>query len=964
MAVTIAGIYEIEKNIGSGGGGIVYLGRHTRLDKQIVLKADKRKLSAGTETLRREVDLLKGLSHTYIPQVYDFVQEGDKVYTIMDYVEGTSLDKVLASGQPIPQKDIVKWACQLLEALSYLHNQKPHGILHGDMKPANIMLRPDGDICLIDFNIALALGEDGAVKVGFSRGYASPEHYGSAGALANPLAGTQGNVSNSAAKTAADHVGNTEQVNHPASRQASSQPPSRSTASRTSDSQKRILLDARSDIYGLGATLYHLLSGRRPAQNAAEVVPLTGCCSPQIAAIIKKSMEPDREKRYQSAEEMLDAFLHLRANDSRVKKNRRRFLGFTAASILLFLVGGAGTFIGMKQAENYETALKMASYSQASLADGDTAAAVKQAMQALETGDGVFRADAPAEAQKALADALGVYELSDGFKADGKVELAAAPFDLTVSPEGTRFAVSYAYEAAVFSADGSGPVAVRGLKKSAFSDCLFLDEDTVLYAGGQGVEAYSLATGSVLWTGEPAAYLALSGDRSVAAAVDPQADYAVLYNTADGKKLAECPFAGRHIKEGANDIYADRADYILELDKTGKWLAVSFSNGALSVFDTSDPDNELILYDKSDYDVFSGGFCGELFAYTAQGTGQNFFGVLDTKALELIGSKESRDKMIVQANENGICLSDGNLLARFAPDTLEETELAYTEGNTIQGYDVGSQFTMAVTDDHMVSFYDNGANLASQMAYGQENSFVKLADGYALVANREEPLVRILKLESHKESELFSYDTSYKHNEARVSADGEYLMLFGYEGFCTIGRDGKKAAEYQLPDAGQIYDQQFIRDGETSYLEVIWYDGTVRQYGMDGALLSEETRETPDAGLEEEFLTGQYRIVSRLHEAPQVYSRKNDKFLSELEPDAELTYVTQLDNGYLMTEYVDSALRRYGILLDGDLKKLAKLPDLCDVYGNTVAFDYQNGSIRACNIYSLEELAALGREYQ
>ena len=69
MTQIIAGLYEIQNQIGAGGGGIVYLGRHIRLDKQVVLKADKRKLSTDTETLRREVDMLKNLTHTYIPQV-------------------------------------------------------------------------------------------------------------------------------------------------------------------------------------------------------------------------------------------------------------------------------------------------------------------------------------------------------------------------------------------------------------------------------------------------------------------------------------------------------------------------------------------------------------------------------------------------------------------------------------------------------------------------------------------------------------------------------------------------------------------------------------------------------------------------------------------------------------------------------------------------------------------------------
>lgn len=178
MSQIIAGIYEIKQQIGAGGGGVVYLGRHLRLDKQVVLKADKRTLNTKPEALRREVDMLKGLSHTYIPQVYDFVQQDGVVYTVMDFIEGESLDKILKRGQLPSQPQLIAWACELLEALAYLHSRPPHGILHGDIKPANIMLRPNGSICLIDYNIALALGEDGAVRVGHSRGYASPEHYG------------------------------------------------------------------------------------------------------------------------------------------------------------------------------------------------------------------------------------------------------------------------------------------------------------------------------------------------------------------------------------------------------------------------------------------------------------------------------------------------------------------------------------------------------------------------------------------------------------------------------------------------------------------------------------------------------------------------------------------------------------------------------------------------------------------
>ena len=178
MRRVIASMYEIERELGSGSGGIVYLARHLRLDKQVVLKADKRTLAAGEEALRREVDSLKNLSNPYIPRVYDFIEEGGYVFTVMDYIEGESFDKILKRGEKLNQAQVIEWACELLEALKYLHSRPPYGILHGDIKPANIMLTPENTIMLIDFNIALALGEEGAVKVGYSQGYASPEHYG------------------------------------------------------------------------------------------------------------------------------------------------------------------------------------------------------------------------------------------------------------------------------------------------------------------------------------------------------------------------------------------------------------------------------------------------------------------------------------------------------------------------------------------------------------------------------------------------------------------------------------------------------------------------------------------------------------------------------------------------------------------------------------------------------------------
>ncbi|MEI3348860.1 MAG: serine/threonine-protein kinase [Dysosmobacter sp.] len=348
MSQIIASTYEIIKQIGSGGGGIVYLGRHLRLGKWVVLKADRRTISAKPETLRREVDALKNLSHTYIPQVYDFVVEGETVYTVMDYIEGESLDKPLRRGERFSQAQVIQWAMELLEALCYLHSRPPHGILHSDIKPSNIMRTPQNDICLIDFNIALALGEEGAVRVGFSRGYASPEHYGVDYSGMNVTQRGEDDVRTSL----------------PTERPETVVPGASSQSGSTGSGRRTVLLDVRSDIYSLGATLYHLFTGRRPAQDAKKVEPISPDeLSPAVAAIIRKAMDPDPGRRWQTAQEMLQAFERLHDNDPRMRRRKRRCAVTAAVLTVTFLAGGLAAFTGLKQQERLQNAYTLAEYS-------------------------------------------------------------------------------------------------------------------------------------------------------------------------------------------------------------------------------------------------------------------------------------------------------------------------------------------------------------------------------------------------------------------------------------------------------------------------------------------------------------------------------------------------------------------------------------------------------------------------
>lgn len=336
MEKIIASTYEIIRQIGSGGGGNIYLANHLRLGKKVILKADKRKIDTKQELLRREVDVLKNLSHPNIPQVYDFFIENNTVYTVMEYIEGESLDKPLKRGEKFSQAQVIKWAKQLLKALSYLHSpihgDPPHGFVHSDIKPANIMRTPFNDICLIDFNIALALGEDNVI--GRSAGYSSPEHYGlDYSEVDDETVKLDTNVTETLV---------TQTLTLP-------EYPSRSSV-------KKIAPDVRSDIYSVGATLYHLLSGIRPAKDAKDVIPLTDMeINPQVAQIITKAMNPNPNLRYQTADDMLHDFCVLHENDERmISLKRQQKISMIIIAVCLAL-GLSTTFVGLKRMQTVES---------------------------------------------------------------------------------------------------------------------------------------------------------------------------------------------------------------------------------------------------------------------------------------------------------------------------------------------------------------------------------------------------------------------------------------------------------------------------------------------------------------------------------------------------------------------------------------------------------------------------------
>lgn len=937
MSEIIASTYEVIGKIGSGGGGIVYLANHLRLNKQVVLKADKRKISTPPELLRREVDVLKDLSHPYIPQVYDFFAEGEIVYTVMDYVDGESLDRPLKRGERFSQPQVIQWAIQLLQALEYLHSPThgtpPRGYVHSDVKPANLMRRANGDICLIDFNISLALGEDSVI--GASAGYASPEHYG----LDYSFSGDTATM-----------------------KQGSQTLDDRTATLTMPGVRRKIRPDVRSDIYSTGATLYHLLSGRRPAKDALEVAPLSELeVSPQIARIIAKAMAPNPQDRYQTASEMLWELEHLRENDVRTIRHKRRTKITAAALAVTFLLGGLLTFTGLKQmeraqaagkaaAEMAEQALSAVSGSESAYREGDLPGAVRLAMDALS-----LESPYEAQAQKALTDALGVYDLSDGFRPTRTLLLPSAPIKAVLSPEGTRAAAMVSGKLFVFDTADGEKLAELPAEASALSEVVFAGEDRILYAGEGALRAYDLSAGRELWSGKAATGIALSADGTTAAAVYKDENVAAVYDANTGEVRQAVTFGDKQQSVIANDVFADPEDGLFVLSGTGRWLAVSFSDGSLEVFDLQDSAGNLSIFDATEYSHFEGGFYGPYLAFSAAGPEESVFAVIDVEAQEQTGGFASENPFQVQADEDGILVATENILVRLDPETGEQEELAYTEGD-ITGFVHDGGYTLTALPDSC-GFYDEAAALIER----REGlcDFTDIAGETALTADRNTPCLRILRMERHPEAQLFAYDRTYVHDEARVSREGN-VMLYRYDGFRLYAPDGGLLLEEALPDPEQVYDQQFRREADSEYLEVVYNNGTSLCYSAsDGRLQEERTGTPPDGSLDEEFVTDRLRIKAPLHGTPKVYDLESGELVRTLEDDDYLAYAAQVDGG-IMTEYITAQGQRYGLLLNENCETLAKLPGLCDMTEDgTLVFDDNRGNLRESRIYSLQELMAL-----
>lgn len=295
--------YEILKQIGKGGMSTVYLAMDKRLNKQWAVKEINKAVNdknneVVVQSLLAEANLMKRLDHPSLPRIVDIIDNGRTIYVIMDYIEGESLDKILNTNGPQPQALVVEWAKQLCDVLSYLHNQKPP-IIYRDMKPANIMLKPEGKLKLIDFGIAREYKQNNmtdTVSLG-TRGYAAPEQFGGMGQT-----------------------------------------------------------DARTDIYCLGVTLYHLLTGQNPAEPPYELYPIrqwNPSFSSGLEYIVQKCTQLNPDDRYQNCDELMYALEHYDEMDENYrKKEKKKLTGFitvTAFSLVMFIAGIVFMFLSISE---------------------------------------------------------------------------------------------------------------------------------------------------------------------------------------------------------------------------------------------------------------------------------------------------------------------------------------------------------------------------------------------------------------------------------------------------------------------------------------------------------------------------------------------------------------------------------------------------------------------------------------
>lgn len=309
----VDGKYKILNKVGQGGMSIVYLAMNESANKQWAIKEVRKDGTKDFEVVKQglmmETELLKKFNHPNLPSIIDVIDKNDNFLIVMDYIEGNPLSKTLEEYGAQPQELAIKWGKQLCDVLGYLHARN---IIYRDMKPSNVMLKPDGNIELIDFGTAREYkgnNLDDTVCLG-TIGYAAPEQFGGKGET-----------------------------------------------------------DGRTDIYCLGATLYHLVTGKHPSiEPPYEIKPIreiNPSLSEGLERIIYKCTRPNPLERYQNCEELMYDLEHCDENDKKYRLKQKLKIAVFITMVLLSFTGFATGFICNKLAlskirEKYENVLESA----------------------------------------------------------------------------------------------------------------------------------------------------------------------------------------------------------------------------------------------------------------------------------------------------------------------------------------------------------------------------------------------------------------------------------------------------------------------------------------------------------------------------------------------------------------------------------------------------------------------------
>ena len=255
------GRYPIQSILGEGGMGAVYKASDLSSSRIWAIKemndtyATEEERQQAVADFAREAELLSDLDHPNLPSVTHAFEEKGRHYLVMDLVKGRTWEDIQEKGRQ-PLAEILDIVWQITEVLGYLHS-RPRPIVFRDLKPANVMITPDGVVKLIDFGIArvFQVNKQNDTRAMGTPGYAAPEQYGKGQS------------------------------------------------------------DARTDIYALGVMMHQAITGVDPSLNPFKFAPVTSLASrtpESVAAIVAKAVETDREKRFANIEALRAALMALR----------------------------------------------------------------------------------------------------------------------------------------------------------------------------------------------------------------------------------------------------------------------------------------------------------------------------------------------------------------------------------------------------------------------------------------------------------------------------------------------------------------------------------------------------------------------------------------------------------------------------------------------------------------------------